>query len=245
MASGQIYSDRFVNHLYAHGFYRDIIVLDKTLPGSLSRSSYFTLGKAHIKLDSFRTALTVLSDSTIQLTPTLGLYKSYCRLQLGMNPFPGQKQSLEDGYPYIVEWLYGLQHKPVVKPMLYDSVAYSPDIYTISIWADKLQRLENKSAFKAGMLSAFLPGTGQWYISGKPRHFFATFGALAFFAAPAVEAYIKKGWQDVRFIAFGGITGLFYLGNIWGAAYSKKRHQHIIHDKIDHFIDNDLQRYLD
>jgi hypothetical protein len=83
---------------------------------------------------------------------------------------------------------------------------------------------KRKSPFLAGLYSAVIPGAGKVY-AGKPYEGLATFFQTGALGAIALENYLKAGPGSGRFIAFGGLFGLFYVGNIWGSALAVKVEQ--------------------
>lgn len=81
---------------------------------------------------------------------------------------------------------------------------------------------EQKSALKAGLLSALVPGLGKAYLGSKGQALSA-FVMNAGIAAVATELLIKVNDPTLTLAGFGMLTA-FYGGNIWGTvAYAKKR----------------------
>ena len=86
-------------------------------------------------------------------------------------------------------------------------------------YADISKRLRRKSAFKAGVLSAIIPGLGKVY-SGNNAQALSSFISVAFFAGMTTENLVKNGWTHPQTIIFGSLFSIFYIGNIWGSAVS-------------------------
>ena len=88
--------------------------------------------------------------------------------------------------------------------------------------------VKRKSPALAGALSAVVPGLGKVY-GGKPLQGLTTLFPLTALAVQAAEAYHKGGIRDARFILYGSLFSLFYVGNVWGSVLSvgiKKREQY-------------------
>jgi TM2 domain-containing membrane protein YozV len=97
----------------------------------------------------------------------------------------------------------------------------------------------NKSAFKAALFSAILPGSGKVY-AGQLGQGIAAFLQNAVFGFQAYEGYRKDGLLSARTIIYGGLFTLFYVGNIWGSALSIKVKRQEFNDKTDDQIRFDM-----
>ena len=96
---------------------------------------------------------------------------------------------------------------------------------------EKLKKIPRKSAFVAGLFSAIIPGTGKMY-AGKPKQGLNLMLQNLFLGAQAVEALLIDGVRSPRFIIFGGLFSIFYIGNIWGSALSVKLQQRETYETI-------------
>lgn len=88
-------------------------------------------------------------------------------------------------------------------------------------WEKEQEKNRRKSAWKAGILSALVPGSGKYY-AGYRGQAIATLIPCLIFGAAGVESYFRAGPNSFPFIASTSLFGLFYLGNIWGSALSVK-----------------------
>lgn len=102
-------------------------------------------------------------------------------------------------------------------------------------YRDELANTNTKSPFLAGLYSAVLPGAGKWY-AGKRKQGVAAFLPIVSLAAITLEAYKKGGIKDARFITFGSLFSLFYVGNIWGSVFSVKIKQKEFNKAYEHKI---------
>lgn len=102
-----------------------------------------------------------------------------------------------------------------------------------------IQKQERKSATKAAVLSAIVPGLGKIY-AGQLGQGIAGFLQNAVFGFQAIEAYKKDGLASTRTIVYGGLFSLFYIGNIWGSALSVKIKRQEFNDKTNEQIRFDM-----
>jgi hypothetical protein len=100
---------------------------------------------------------------------------------------------------------------------------------------DRLKNQPRRSAAVAGLLSAVVPGVGKAY-AGKLRQGIAAFLPVATLALLTLEGYRKDGPTSLRFLGFGSLFTLFYVGNIWGSTLAVK----IRRDEINRVYDNKI-----
>lgn len=105
------------------------------------------------------------------------------------------------------------------KGFTYSSYLFQQEEAKLDKFYSEMLAHKNKSPFLAGLYSAVIPGAGKWY-AGKKKQAIAAFLPVASLGAVAYEAYRKGGVKSARFIVFGSIFSLFYIGNIWGSALS-------------------------
>lgn len=103
----------------------------------------------------------------------------------------------------------------------------------------KLSGYKSKSPLLAGIYSALLPGAGKYY-AGKKRQGIAAFLPILSLGLVTYEAYRKGGAGSARFIAFGSLFSVFYIGNIWGSVLSVKIKQKEFYREYDNKILFDL-----
>lgn len=87
--------------------------------------------------------------------------------------------------------------------------------------ANILRNMKRKHGWVAGSLSAIAPGTGKMY-AGKTKEGVVALMQVVALGGVAFEQYRRYGVEDPRFILFGGLFSVFYIGNIWGSALSVK-----------------------
>ena len=77
--------------------------------------------------------------------------------------------------------------------------------------------IKRKSPIVAALSSAIIPGLGKVY-AGNNGQAIASFLSVGLIGGIAFENYYKQGIKHPQTIIFGLLTGIFYIGNIWGSA---------------------------
>ena len=91
--------------------------------------------------------------------------------------------------------------------------------------------LNKKSSILAASMSALVPGAGKFY-SGEWRDGLISFILIATSAYQSYRGFDKVGNKSVYGWIYAGIGTGFYLGNIYGAVKSAKRHNKNVKNKI-------------
>lgn len=102
-----------------------------------------------------------------------------------------------------------------------------------------LKERKSKSPVLAGVMSAIIPGTGRIY-AGKTGLGIGTLLTNAILGLQTWEAYRKDGVESARFIIFGSLFSVFYVGNIWGSVFTVKIANEEFQDAVNHKILVDL-----
>lgn len=100
---------------------------------------------------------------------------------------------------------------------------------------EPIKHYKKKSPFLAGALSFFVPGLGRVY-SGKPAQGLMSFLPFVIMGLQTYEGYRNGGFDDARFITYGSILAIFYLGNVWGSALSAKIKQKEVYDEVHYQV---------
>jgi tetratricopeptide (TPR) repeat protein len=116
---------------------------------------------------------------------------------------------------------------------------YSPQEKSLLDIGKDINAHKTKSPALAGILSALVPGAGKIY-AGKTGQGIGTLITNVILGLQAWEGYRKDGVNSARFIAFGSIFTIFYVGNIWGSVFTVKLANEEFNDAINHKILFDL-----
>jgi putative component of membrane protein insertase Oxa1/YidC/SpoIIIJ protein YidD/TM2 domain-containing membrane protein YozV len=111
----------------------------------------------------------------------------------------------------------------------------SPSSDKLSVIRGTISEQKSKSALRAGLLSAVLPGLGHMYVGNIGRGAM-TLVTTGIFGLQAWESYRKDGVKSVRFAIFGSLFSGFYIANIYGSAIGVRLHQQQINDQINESI---------
>ena len=121
----------------------------------------------------------------------------------------------------------------------YSYYAFQKEEHKLEVYHKKLSSYRHKSPLLAGIYSALIPGAGKFY-AGKKKQGIAAFLPVFSLGLVTYEAYRKGGARSARFIAFGSLFSVFYIGNIWGSALSVKIKQKEFYREYDNKILFDL-----
>ncbi|HEY4063333.1 MAG TPA: hypothetical protein VGM30_15610 [Puia sp.] len=112
-------------------------------------------------------------------------------------------------------------YKEREKRFTFSSYIDSKEEQRMKDYYDKLKGFRHRSPVLAGLYSAIVPGLGKFY-AGKKKQGIAAFLPIISLAALTYEAYRKDGVRSARFIGFGSLFSVFYIGNIWGSTLAVK-----------------------
>lgn len=124
---------------------------------------------------------------------------------------------------------------PEQQQFTYSSYIFEKEERRMQLYYDKLKGFKHKSPVLAGVYSALVPGLGKWY-AGKKRQGIAAFLPIISLAALTYEGYRKDGVKSARFIGFGALFSVFYIGNIWGSTLSVKIRRNEFYKEYDNKI---------
>lgn len=124
---------------------------------------------------------------------------------------------------------------PEQQQFTYSSYIFEKEERRMQLYYDKLKGFRHKSPVLAGVYSALVPGLGKWY-AGKKKQGIAAFLPVISLAALTYEAYRKDGVKSARFIGFGSLFTIFYIGDIWGSTLSVKIRRNEFYKEYDNKI---------
>ncbi len=104
---------------------------------------------------------------------------------------------------------------------------------------DRLAGFRKKKLWKAGLMSAFLPGSGKIY-AGKTGEGIAALLVVGALGLITRENFMKDGLTNWKTLLGGGIFSIYYIGNIWGSVFAAHRHNEAFCQAVDQHILLDL-----
>ncbi|MFN2394937.1 MAG: hypothetical protein ABR597_04530 [Bacteroidales bacterium] len=102
-------------------------------------------------------------------------------------------------------------------------------------YRQRIAERPERSAFLAGLMSAAVPGLGKIY-AGKTAEGVSGLLYVGAMMAVSFDFYNRFGSKSPLFWISSGISGIFYIGNIWGSATAVKRVQNEFNYEIDQRI---------
>ncbi len=113
--------------------------------------------------------------------------------------------------------------------------SYAMEEKTLLQLSQSVADYPKRSPLLAGAMSAIIPGLGKVY-AGKPGEGIIGFLYMAAMGATTWELAAKRGFSSPATIISAGITGVFYIGNIWGSAVAVTRKQQEFNHEMDQRI---------
>lgn len=114
------------------------------------------------------------------------------------------------------------------------SITASEEI-KLNEYYNRISEMPSKSPFVAGIMSAAVPGLGRIY-AGKTAEGISSFLYVGALLATSWDLYNRLGGNNPFFIISASISGIFYVGNIWGSAVAVNRVQREFNYEMDQRI---------
>lgn len=121
-----------------------------------------------------------------------------------------------------------------------DNYYYSPKVCSLLV---KGLHLPRKSRFKAGLLSAVIPGMGKLYTGRKVDALFA-FLQVGSSAWQSYRGFERKGSGSAQGWIFGILAGGLYLGNIYGSVVSVNIYNNKVSNRYFHEFETKIELTL-
>lgn len=117
--------------------------------------------------------------------------------------------------------------------------AYAGEEEKLRGHAQAMKDYRPRSPLLAAGFSAILPGSGKVY-AGKTGEGIASFLTVAALSLITFENIRRDGWLDLKSIFFGGMTTVYYGGNIWGSYFTATEANKRFYHALDQHILFDL-----
>ena len=124
---------------------------------------------------------------------------------------------------------------PLQQQFTYSSYVFTKEEQRMQGYYDRLKGFPHRSPVLAGVYSALVPGLGKFY-AGKKKQAIAAFLPVISLAALTYEAYRKDGVKSARFIGFGTLFSIFYIGDIWGSTLAVRIRRNEFNKEYDNKI---------
>ena len=96
-------------------------------------------------------------------------------------------------------------------------------------YAEEGKNLPAKSPMLAGLFSAIVPGTGKIY-AGRPNDAVFTLVVLGLTGWQTYDGFHRDATKSTKGWIFGTLSGLFYLGNVYGSVVATQVHNREIEE---------------
>ena len=100
---------------------------------------------------------------------------------------------------------------------------------------EMISQQPSRSPFVAGIMSAAVPGLGRIY-AGKTAEGISSFLYVGALLATSWDLYNRLGRNSPFFMISASLSGIFYVGNIWGSAVAVNRVQREFNYEMDQRI---------
>lgn len=165
-----------------------------------------------------------------QNNAAISIFHSYASFALlsdnkfeSANLFLNSNHSLSDTTKaYYQAWNFILQDKFKEADKIVAPFKSNHKFYGLTKIQDEAIKLPRKSPAVAGILSAFIPGSGKWYAHER-KDAVIGFLSIAALSYQAYRGFKKDGQNSVYGWISAGLGTGFYLGNIYGSIKSVKR----------------------
>jgi len=98
-------------------------------------------------------------------------------------------------------------------------------------YAEEGKHLPRKNRFLAGSFSAILPGSGKVY-TGRAYDGLYSFVLLGLTGWLTYDGFRRGGVNSIKGWSFGMLSGVFYLGNVYGSVLSARIYNRRVEDKF-------------
>ncbi|MBN2105383.1 hypothetical protein JW835_15195 [bacterium] len=206
----------------AIGCWRDLILLSRE-PDSLFKQAWFHHSYAYFRLRQLEKALTPFEDRHCEYGK-LSNDESWMVLKIATNIC-----------------LFRWQNAEIIFRD-YDPSAQWEDIHILfQKYMTNPKKYRQRSPFKGALLSAFLPGSGKVY-ANRTIDGILTVMVLGAASLNAYRGFERDGMQSIRGWIFGGISTVFYFGNIYGSAVAVRVYNRQLQDQVYHDIQVQIQK---
>ena len=181
----------------------------------LANSAHFQIGVSYFLMEQFRLSVNYLDAALPRITDLQ--HRAVSQELIGLS-YLMQKQWLEADKIFD-----GLQESHVA------GVGESATLY--HNYAIQGTQLPSRSPFLAGILSTIVPGAGRLY-TGRIGDALTSLLTVSLTGWQAYDGFRRDGLSSVKGWALGALSGIFYVGNIYGSVNSARVYSRYVEDEF-------------
>ncbi len=189
--------------------------LKKSPNSKLRSSTYYQIGVSYFLMEQYGTSANYLNTSLPRITDVR--YRAESRQLIGLS-YLMQSQWFE------AQKIFNVLQKSDVLAVREKAAMYSK-------YAVQGAKLPTRSPFLAGFFSAIVPGTGRIYTGrvGDALNSLLTVGLTGW---QAYDGFRRDGISSVKGWTLGTLSGIFYVGNIYGSVISARFYNRHVADEF-------------
>ena len=180
-------------------------LLSVSSDSKLVNSTYYQIGVSYFLMEQFNKSVEFLQTSIPNISDVQ--YNAYAQQVIGLS------------YLMQREWFSAektfnsLQHSDVIEVREKASIN--------SNYAKQGRNLPRRSPLLAGLMSTIIPGSGRLY-TGRINDAITSLVTVGITGWQAYDGFRRDGLSSVKGWTLGTLSGIFYLGNIYGSVVSAR-----------------------
>lgn len=186
-------------------------LLQDTTDRTLTNSAYYQIGVSYFLMEQYAKSAHHLDKSLPRITDDR--YRTESQQLIGLSNLM-QNRWLE------AEKVFNDLKKSDVLVVREKAEVYSK-------YATQGAKLPTRSPFLAGLMSTIVPGAGRLY-TGRYSDALTSLITVGFTGWQAYDGFRRDGLSSAKGWTLGTLSGIFYLGNIYGSVISARMYNHHI-----------------
>ena len=178
-------------------------LLQESTDRTLTSSTYYQIGVSYFLMEQYAKSARHLDKSLPRITD--GRYRAESQQLIGLSNLM-QNRWLE------AEKTFNSLMKSEVLEVRKKAAVYSK-------YATQGTKLPTRSPFLAGLMSTIVPGAGRLY-TGRYSDALTSLVTVGFTGWQAYDGFRRDGISSAKGWTLGTLSGIFYLGNIYGSVIS-------------------------
>lgn len=202
-------------------------------------------GNQEQSIHAFQELLKRSTDSTLVSKAYLQIGVSYYLLE----QFGKSAEHLEKSLPHISELRYRAEVEQIIglsflmqrkwesaedifnRLQQVDVIDVREQATIYSKYANEGKQLPRRSPFLAGLMSSVVPGSGRLY-AGRVNDALTSLITVGITSWQAYDGFRRDGLSSVKGWTLGSLSGIFYLGNIYGSVISAQVYNHQVSEEF-------------